>query len=296
MKTSSRKRLLVSSVAMLLVAMLALGTATYAWFTQDTSARTKNLSVHTSKSSSLEISKSTGGWQTEVDYGFADKLLIPTTSFNGTDWFTATAANEAAYNALTGGVSKVELTNGKNETYFIKNQLNIRNAGDAKVGNVKIKFSIPSSADYDYVRVALVETTTQGENVANKGTFATSIYDNKSENSFTMQDLDNNSETPDVKVPARTYKSIKAVKGTGESQTVTYSDDITPTSSDTGSFEINVKDLNAKVVGEGGTVTYDAVYYNLYVWFEGQDSQCYNANAGAIVPDIVFNVTGETVE
>ena len=34
----SRKRLLISSIAMLLVAMLALGTATFAWFTQNTTA------------------------------------------------------------------------------------------------------------------------------------------------------------------------------------------------------------------------------------------------------------------
>ena len=38
MKTSSKRRVLISSVAMLLVAMLALGTATYAWFTVDTKA------------------------------------------------------------------------------------------------------------------------------------------------------------------------------------------------------------------------------------------------------------------
>ena len=33
MKAKSRRRLLISSIAMLLVAMLALGTATFAWFT-----------------------------------------------------------------------------------------------------------------------------------------------------------------------------------------------------------------------------------------------------------------------
>lgn len=45
MKTKSRKRLLISSVAMLLVAMLALGTATFAWFTQNTSATANEFSA-----------------------------------------------------------------------------------------------------------------------------------------------------------------------------------------------------------------------------------------------------------
>ena len=55
MKTKSRKRLLISSVAMLLVAMLALGTATFAWFTQNTSATADGITVRTSKTSSLKM-------------------------------------------------------------------------------------------------------------------------------------------------------------------------------------------------------------------------------------------------
>ena len=57
MKTTSRKRLLISSVAMLLVAMLALGTATFAWFTQSTTATANGINVKTIKSSELVISK-----------------------------------------------------------------------------------------------------------------------------------------------------------------------------------------------------------------------------------------------
>lgn len=45
MKTTSRKRLLISSVAMLLVAMLALGTATFAWFTTSTNPYADNFSA-----------------------------------------------------------------------------------------------------------------------------------------------------------------------------------------------------------------------------------------------------------
>ena len=46
-----------------------------------------------------------------------------------------------------------------------------------------------------------------------------------------------------------------------------------------------------------GDLTKDQVkYFNLYVWFEGQDVDCYDANAGAEVSDIEFKVTGTTDE
>lgn len=53
MKTTSRKRLLISSVAMLLVAMLALGTATFIWFSTSTTAKANNFKVKTIQASNL---------------------------------------------------------------------------------------------------------------------------------------------------------------------------------------------------------------------------------------------------
>lgn len=299
MKTNAKKRMLISSVAMLLVAMIALGTATFAWFTQDTSARTKNLSVETSKASSLKISKDTGDWLTEVDYEFANKLLIPASSADSDNWFTASADLESDY-AASAAEPIILNTDGKNTTYLFKDQLNIRNEGDAKVTDVKINFSLPTNdANCDYLRVALVPTTAQGTKKANvygmnedltPKTFVNYIYDNGSdENSYTMVD--------NKKVIARTYNAITEV-GTGADNkpTVNYSGDITPIAPTNGTITIDVPDLDGKVVNEDKTIKYDEVFYNLYVWFEGQDSQCYNANAGVVTPDIKFTVTGTTAK
>ena len=278
MKTNSRKRLLVSSVAMLLVAMLALGTATYAWFTQNTTANTKNLSVKTNKSSSLEISKDTGGWGTEVDYVFANKTLLPASTVDGTKWVTAVADKETGFVSKKGGVSSVTLTEGRNETYFFKSQLNVRNAGGAPVKDVKINFTLPNSDAYKYIRVALVETTSQGKNVPAKVGATFNIYDNGSANS-TLTD-------------SRQYEAISEVTGTGDTQSVTTSK-ITPVAADGTGASVTV-DTGSLAAVNGST--YDTRYYNLYVWFEGQDTDCYNANAGAAVEDIVFTVTGVTAD
>lgn len=53
--TTSRKKMLLSSVAMLLVAMLALGSATFAWFTSNPNANASGLSLKTTASTGLVI-------------------------------------------------------------------------------------------------------------------------------------------------------------------------------------------------------------------------------------------------
>ncbi|MCA9745179.1 MAG: hypothetical protein KC459_02915, partial [Ruminococcus sp.] len=77
MKTKSRKRLLISSVAMLLVAMLALGTATFAWFTQNTSATADGITVRTSKTSSLKISDDNREYGSGFTYTGVQNIMLP---------------------------------------------------------------------------------------------------------------------------------------------------------------------------------------------------------------------------
>ena len=101
MKTTSRKRLLISSVAMLLVAMLALGTATFAWFTTSTNPYADNFSAKTTKQSTLLLSDNTRtGWTSHLDYNVGNKTMYPA-SGNGTSWVKGTASN-----SLTGAIDK----------------------------------------------------------------------------------------------------------------------------------------------------------------------------------------------
>ncbi len=74
MKKSSRKRLLVSSVAMLLVAMLALGTATYAWFTTNPNANASGLKLKATASKGLLIQTESHGKVTSSSWVHDDYL------------------------------------------------------------------------------------------------------------------------------------------------------------------------------------------------------------------------------
>lgn len=253
MKTTSRKRLLISSVAMLLVAMLALGTATFAWFTQDTRSYADKINVRTSKVSSLVLSKSDRtNWQSHIEYD-VDRIMFPASSSNGSEWFYANASD-----ALSGAVDNASIKDAQapgttTADYVFINELNIKNAGAVKVTDVKIKFNLQGE-NSDYARVALVPIGVDGSATTTDGTFGTgTVYGKKA--------------TP--------YQPISSLAGDlGAS--------ITPSTT----YEVSVPDLDVD----------KAAYYALYVWFEGQDVDCKDANSGQKIPNLVFDVEGTPVE
>lgn len=253
MKTTSRKRLLISSVAMLLVAMLALGTATFAWFTQDTRSYADKINVRTSKVSSLVLSKSDRtNWQSHIEYD-VDRIMFPASSSNGSQWFYANASD-----ALSGAVDNASIKDAQapgttTADYVFINELNIKNAGAVKVTDVKIKFNLQGE-NSDYARVALVPIGVDGSATTTDGTFGTgTVYGKKA--------------TP--------YQPISSLAGDlGAS--------ITPSTT----YEVSVPDLDVD----------KAAYYALYVWFEGQDVDCKDANSGQKIPNLVFDVEGTPVE
>lgn len=258
MKTTSRKRLLVSSVAMLLVAMLALGTATYAWFTTNTTSYADRINVSTSKASTLVVSKNDKQWGTHVEYGVGTddsaKTMFPASSADGSNWFRADAIDG------TGTINMTTLAAATKEgkldpDYVFVNELNVKNDGKLKVTNIKIKFLALANSS-KYARIALVPKaggSTETDVVTTTGAFATNVYDNQGEKYYPVQDATTISST-----------LINATKAT----------------------EISVPDLDAGKMA----------YYDLYVWFEGQDKDCKNANSGQPIPNLRFDVTGTPVE
>lgn len=248
MKKTSRKRLLVSSVAMLLVAMLALGTATYAWFTSSTTTTANGLNVKTVKSSELVISKSDKDWKQTINYAQNDATLRPASSADGVSWFKADAADKTAF-TKKGDFASV---GAEEASYVFKEELNIANKGSAAVEGVTITIS---NFTNNYGRIALVEVDADGNAIAGK-TFATSVIDTEGE-------------------------AYDAAKTTTTTQKITPSTTLT----------IPVGDLEGKV---GSSELGGAKYYKLFVWFEGQDTDCFDTNAGQSIGNITFSISGTT--
>lgn len=277
MKTKSRKRLLISSVAMLLVAMLALGTATFAWFTQNTSATADGFGAKTVKASELKLSsRYVTKWTESLHYNY-DKVLKPVSTVNGKTWFTAVAAGKD--NSTASLASAKELTATEIPDYAIVDQLNIRNFGGAAVDKVKINFTLNekndngSATDYKYLRVALVPVSKAGDTDAKdyQTKFADSVYADGTDSANAISSL-----TKDAKNNVTEIKTAEISAKDASSTT----------------FSIPVGSLEAynEKAPSGCTA-----YYNLYAWFEGQDGDCKDANAGNKMPPITFTVTGDTV-
>lgn len=241
MKANSRRRVLISSMAMLLVALVALSTATYAWFTSSTTATANGINVKTIQASELVISDSSHYWDTTIDYGVSNKVLMPASTATGTAWFNAEAETKTAFDKKTG----TDFASVTGTNYYFADQINVKNQGAATVEGVTITFS---GLTNKYARVAIVPANESG---VITGSFVDCVYDADG-------------------------KAYDAVSG------ATTTTSITPSTT----YEITV----------GKLAQNEAKFYNLYVWFEGQDVDCYDTNAGQAIDDIEITVTGTTVD
>lgn len=269
MKTTSRKRLLVSSVAMLLVAMLALGTATYAWFTNNTSTTASGINVKTVQASDLRVASKAYSFTNDLDYNYNNQFFKPASSANGTSWYYGTAEKSNEYNIKsTDTFSSISDVTSDNN-YVYANELNIRNYGGKAVKDVKIAFTINETATTEganYVRVAVVPKSAHSADSATAGLtdFATSVFDTDG-------------------------AAYNAVNGTASTAVI----EITPENE---TYEVSVGQLAAKGTAWATSgASKNEANYEIFVWFEGQDEQCTNANAGNSLPSITFTISGTEV-
>ena len=258
--TKFRKRALLSSVAMLLVALVALGSATFAWFTSSTTATADGINVKTTQASDLQISDVSMNWGTQVHYSTTQQIFEPCSSANGVNWFSGEGTSRTD-GAQKSGQNWKTIAAPDASKYYFTNMLNVRNNGTAAVDSVTINFSIPETGSNKYIRVALAEVTAAND------TAATTANPTPAAFQAGVFDLD-----------GVAYNAVTAVDAAAT--------EITPEKTN---FSINVGKLNGKT--ESATAT---KYYRLYVWFEGQDTDCQDQYAGNALSNIQFTVSGNT--
>lgn len=273
MKTTSRKRLLISSVAMLLVAMLALGTATFAWFTTDTTTQATGISVQTSKKSLLLVSSRTSDWTDNLNYNFgtdtAKKLLQPASSYDGENWYKAQADSGMSGVATNGEkITGVGTTAAEGNVFC--NMLNVKNTGAEPAENVTITAQISEKAvttGKNYLRVALVPSDCTADTGRGTATVKSADEFRKS-----IYSAGADAAKPVEYVGASVADTQGAIKAAA-----------TAVSTKGNSISVNA-----------GTLKKDqAKYYMLIVWFEGQDEDCQDTFAGNDMPNITFTITAD---
>lgn len=167
--TKFRKRALLSSVAMLLVALVALGSATFAWFSTTNTAKAGSFSAKTAKSSNILLSETgNSGWTNDLTFTQNTALgttnggtnLKPVTTKDFTNWY-AKMADDYNYgystDSYTGPIADIKTAGD----YVKYTTLYIQSVGADKSLKLDCKVTYPetTTTGVDYLRVALVPKT-----------------------------------------------------------------------------------------------------------------------------------------
>ena len=175
--TKFRKRALLSSVAMLLVALVALGSATFAWFVANPTATASGLKMQTKADSGIAIaSKSILDLNTTDDnvaaYGSSTILratgsTVATAVTDATSWslipaapFTTVSSNAISFGTIAADAATAEALDG-DATW--------QSASGVYSEKVYLKTTTTDASDTATVQSATVTITTTGSNAARLG-------------------------------------------------------------------------------------------------------------------------------
>lgn len=267
--TKFRKRALLSSVAMLLVALVALGSATFAWFSADPNAHTSSLT--------LKATSSTG-------------LLIQSASEKGidTNWWTHTAVLHAAEKAADGN----SMTPGGSLAIGAASQ-------DAGEGTLRGIYRVDaasdgaSAADTDKAVTAAGTGDMFEEKLYLKVTGAESANVQLTKVNATTVGTTNLAKAIRIAV----LKSDGTCLGIWKPSGATDNTYLTGTATKFSSAVVSDSTYTGKVFGSAQTIALGSIgnngedYVTVRVFLDGQDAQVYSLNiAQADLSSVVSNV------
>jgi hypothetical protein len=176
--TTSRKKMLISSVAMLLVAMMALGSATFAWFSTKTTAHAEALTASTVQGTNLVISESkTEGWTQDLKFtGTTTATLDPVTpNADLTTWQTAKADS---WDAQKVGSNDNALKTVSESGYVLSKIVYVKYDATEGDFNLNVSLDVTTTKGTDkFYRAAIVPiTSTTDGDLANATGASTKIY------------------------------------------------------------------------------------------------------------------------
>lgn len=274
-------RKLIPALCMLLVSALFVGTSTYAWFSMNKTVTAANMQIKAQVNTQLMIKGSAAGAEYKSAIDFVDANDSAVSAKNALTTVPATAykgRNEAGSAALikdANGWKKIAtkhdlvkddgtISGGAQDSTWDTAIADMFEKATAGTDYIKDDFTLKLVGEYktgSSVKYTLKATTTLGDNQTN---------------------------------PADIYKAIHvAVVATyGES---TYLKEI-----DLGDATVAVEGKNATLSLEDAafdafTAANQEHSYSVYIWYDGEDAQCNNANASSI-DQFKFNFQFDYVE
>jgi hypothetical protein len=253
-----KMRKLIPAFAMLMIAAIMMSTASYAWFSMSTTATATGMQVQAKADAGILISDGKGAWASSAQSTQADVAkLLPVSTKDGSQWFYTTSDNAASVNANSAqGTYTTFAKTTETGSYYLYNAFYIKSSSNEALNrDIMVSgITITESADLDLneaVRVLVI---------CNDVSY---IY------------------SPSE----RTYQVLKTPK-TGSSDNV-FESVTSKADAETGLTDnFNVTSIPNVTVDAAG-----AVKVEVYVYFEGEDANCYSNNLKDAVATMTVDIT-----
>lgn len=149
MNSKAIKRQLLAAIAMVLVAAIALGSSTYAWFVQSNTVTAEGMEVQAQAEGGIEITNANKkDWASTAQAAISTVTkLYPASTKDTTDWYHAQAAASTAKEAKDGTYKKLTLDDTgkgsaedefKDKQFYLVNKFYIRATAGTSAKNLVI--------------------------------------------------------------------------------------------------------------------------------------------------------------
>ena len=257
---------LIPAIAMLLISAVMLSTATFAWFSMNTTVTAQGMQVKAKAEGGIVISNSAKTtWGASADSTLATVTsMLPTSTANLTNWYHGTSANPADANAststTTNGAEAITLKNSNGLMYVDKSGNNALDDGEdvyCLVTQYYIKSTTASALQTSlYIKSVTVTTNTSATTALNGA----------------------------LRVAVKYGNSFYQIYGSTATSTGTY---YVGNQSSTATTVNDYDTTNVQITGVTSVANTDenATLVEIYAWFEGEDAACKSNNIAGYNPD-----------
>ncbi len=280
MNSKAIRKQLLAAVAMVLVAAVALGSSTYAWFASNNKVTATGMQVQATAEGGIEIAYvdngTPGNYATTANAGMSSaQTLYPTSTVAtatagsiSSNWYHASAAVASAFGAKDGTYETLTLSAGKDETtnknYYVEKTFNIRSVSATKLAKDLKVSGITVTGASDQLDNSLRVAAVSGTSVA--------LY----APCYTV------SEGGETRV---SYKVATAVVSG------------TATMPDSANVTALFKNQTSDNIVTGNIAASTGSDVKVYIWYEGEDSSHFSNNLDSSIDTISLSVEFEaTIE
>lgn len=263
MNSKAIKKQLLAAVAMVLVAAVALGSSTYAWFVASGTVEAYGMKVQAQSEGGLAISYGGQKWGTSADGGVSDAVrLYPASTKDMTKWSHATAKasdNPEAVKDTREDITSKVIVNGTipdDNGYVLMREFKIRSTADDTLSKGLYVKKVTVTGATMYMSTAL-RVGVRYTDAGNSGNDKAYVYG-----------------------PVTLAEGDKANTATAQYTFYTDKNDENGTPVTLATAGRTTSPLLAENV-QISSKTNAAVKVQIYVWFEGEDANLYSDNFNA---------------